>query len=76
MKREKLHVGVIGLGLGRHFVAACDSSSHVERLVICDPDEQRRTQILEQFPSIAAEHDDIDAMLSAERLDLSCVVTP
>ena len=73
---NKLTVGVIGLGLGRHFVSACESSAHVDRLVVCDPDEKRQVEIQKQFPSIATGYATVDEMLSAESLDAVCVVTP
>jgi len=72
---EKLKVGVVGLGLGRHFVAACAESEAVERLVVCDPDRDRAADIRKAFPTIAEAYTDLDAMLDAERPDAVCVVT-
>ena len=45
-------VGVVGLGLGRHFVAANASLAAVERLVVCDPDAARAAAIREEFPRV------------------------
>ncbi len=73
---KDLKVGVIGLGLGRHFVAACNASPLVGRLVICDPDEGRQAQAREQAPRVAAAYASIPEMLDAEKLDVACVVTP
>ncbi len=73
---EELKVCVVGLGLGRHFVAACAKSDWVERLTICDPDENRRNQYRKEFPVVAAGYADIREMLDVEKPDAVCVVTP
>jgi len=71
-----LSVGVVGLGLGRHFVAANAGLPSVGRLVVCDPDAQRVAEMRAQFPAIAAGYPDIDSMIAAERLDAVNIVTP
>jgi len=66
---RQLRVGVVGLGLGRHHVAACAQAEHVGRLVICDPDTNRLEGIRAEFPRVAAAYESAAGMLSAERLD-------
>ena len=73
---NKLKVGVVGLGLGRHFVAACADSEAVGRLVICDPDAKRIEQIQADFPTVAKGYANMEAMLEAEQLDAVNIVTP
>jgi UDP-N-acetylglucosamine 3-dehydrogenase len=73
---DKLKVGVVGLGLGRHFVAACAVSESVDRLVICDPDAKRLEQIQSEFPSLAKGYGNLETMLEAEQLDAVNIVTP
>jgi predicted dehydrogenase len=72
---SELNVGVIGLGLGRHFVAACKRSPEVGRLVVCDPDDERRRAAV-GAGGIAEDYGAIEQMLEAESLDAVCVVTP
>ncbi|MGA1195523.1 MAG: Gfo/Idh/MocA family protein [Candidatus Latescibacterota bacterium] len=71
-----LKVAVVGLGLGRHHVAAYAASEYVGRLVVCDPDEKRLAQLQQEFPQIAAVHTDLERMLKAESPDAVSVVTP
>lgn len=73
---KELKVGVVGLGLGRHFVAACARSESVGRVTVCDPDVKRRDAIQEEVPAVAQGYDRIEEMLAKERLDAVCVVTP
>ena len=72
----ELRVGVIGLGLGRHFVAACEASPLVGRLVVCDPDAERRRAVIEEGSKAAEGYETMEAMFRAESLDAVCVVTP
>ena len=71
-----LTVGVIGLGLGRHYVAACTEADAVDRLVVCDPDAGRIGEVRAAFPAVAEGYGDLEAMLEAERPDAVCIVTP
>ena len=73
---KELNVGVVGLGLGRHFVAACASSGSVGRVIICDPDAKRRNAIRKEVPAVAGGYERIEEMLEKERLDAVCIVTP
>jgi predicted dehydrogenase len=71
-----LSVGVIGLGLGRHHVAAYAQSPHVGGLAVCDLDEQRIRDMQAEFAQVGQGYRDLDTMLNAERLDAVSVVTP
>lgn len=73
---KQLSVGVIGLGLGRHHVAAYAKADPVGRLVICDKDTDRLERIRAEFGKVAAAYEGVDEMLKAERLDAVSVVTP
>ena len=73
---KDLKVGVVGLGLGKYFAAACDHSNLVGRLVVCDPDGDRRKAAHERAPKVSAGYASLEEMLSAENLDAVCVVTP
>jgi len=73
---DRLTVGVVGLGLGRHFVAGFAESERVGRLVVCDPDARRIEEIRAAFPKVAEGYSDLDAMLNAERPDAVAIVTP
>jgi predicted dehydrogenase len=71
-----LKVAVVGLGLGRHHVAAYAASKSVERLVVCDPDEARIAQLRAEFPQIAEGHTQLERLLKAESPDAVSIVTP
>lgn len=73
---NELSIGVVGLGLGRHFAEACLASESVSRVVVCDPDAARRKEIRDTHPAVAADYDGIEAMLAQEQLDAVCIVTP
>ncbi|MCZ6632768.1 MAG: Gfo/Idh/MocA family oxidoreductase [bacterium] len=71
-----LKVGVVGLGLGRHYVAAYAASEHVGRLVVCDPDADRVAKMKQAHPEVAEGYEKLEIMLAAEGLDAVSVVTP
>jgi len=71
-----LSVGVVGLGLGRHFLDACRRSQAVGRLVVCDADAAAIERVRAAGVKIDAAYADVDEMLAAEGLDAACVVTP
>jgi len=61
-----LKVGVVGLGLGRHHVAAYAESEAVGRLVVCDPDAVRVAEIKQAFPEVGEGYANLEAMLEKE----------
>ncbi len=73
---KKFHVAVVGLGLGRHHLAAFAQAEGVGRLVICDTDAERLAQTRAEFTEVAAAYQDVEAMLGTERLDAVSIVTP
>ena len=73
---SELTVGVVGLGLGRHFVDACARSESVRRVVVCDLDADRREEIRDAYPAVAQGYASIEEMLEQEQLDAVCIVTP
>jgi predicted dehydrogenase len=73
---QKLNVGVVGLGLGRHFTAALAASDAVGRIAICDRDERRVARVRTDLPAVAAGYADLDEMLGRESLDAVSIVTP
>jgi len=76
VSKQKLNVGVTGLGLGRHHTQAYAGHRAVARLVVCDPDAERVDAVRAACPSVAKGYADLDAMLAAERLDAVSIVTP
>jgi len=73
---DKLRVCVVGLGLGRHHVAAYAKEAAVGRLVVCDPDEKRLDDIQSAFSTVEKGYVSLEAMLEAEQLDAVSIVTP
>ena len=69
-------VGVVGLGLGRHHVAAYADSPDVGRLVVCDSDPARLEAVRGERPQVVAAYGDLEEMLAAERLDAVSIITP
>lgn len=72
----ELTIGVLGLGLGRHYVAAFAQSSAVGRLLVCDADAARVAEARASQPRITAGYTELDAMLEEGRPDAVAVVTP
>lgn len=75
MSESKLNCAVVGLGLGRHFTAALTANEHVGRISLCDPDPAK-IEAIPDDPKIAESYPDLDRMLTTERPDLVCLVTP
>lgn len=73
---KELHVGVVGLGLGRCHVAAYAESAAIGRLVVCDPNAARREEITHDFPTVDKGYTQLEEMLHTEDLDAVSVVTP
>lgn len=73
---NELKMAVVGLGLGRHFVAAGAGSSRVGRLVVCDPNQQLVEAVRKGNPRVAEGYAEMSELLEVERPDVVCVVTP
>lgn len=73
---NELKMAVVGLGLGKHFVAAGARSSRVGRLVVCDTNQQLVETVRKENPDVADGYAEMTEMLEAERPDVVCVVTP
>ena len=73
---KTLAVGVIGLGLGVHHVAAYAQSTAVGQLVICDTDPERLEETKAAFPAATGTYQDVGTMLRSEHLDAVSIVTP
>ncbi len=71
-----LRVGVVGLGLGYHHVAAYQQAGSVERVAICDLDGRRLAATRQAFPKVAAAYEGVEEMLAAERPDAVSIVSP
>lgn len=73
---QKLNVGVVGLGLGRHHVAAYADAPSVDRLVVCDINADVLQEMTAAWPQVTAAYTNLDAMLAREQLDAVSIVTP
>ena len=73
---RELKAAVVGLGLGRHYVAAFADSPAIGRLLVCDTDRERLAQVAAAYPRVAGVYTDLDAMLERERPDAVAIVTP
>jgi predicted dehydrogenase len=71
-----LRIGVVGLGLGRHHVAAYLASSDVGEIKVCDPNPSAIDAVLRVGSRVVAGYADLDAMLGDGPLDAVSIVTP
>jgi len=72
---NKLRVGVIGLGMGRHHVSGYKSHPMADVVAISDTDEARLREIGEQH-GVPGRYTSFEDMLQRERLDIVSVTTP
>jgi predicted dehydrogenase len=72
---EKLRVGVIGLGMGRHHITGYLNHPGAQVAAISDVSEDRLAEIGEKY-SIASRYLSAEEMLEKENLDVVSVVTP
>ena len=72
---DKLRVGVIGLGMGRHHVAAYQTHPKAEVVAIADPDENRLKEIGDKH-AVPHRYTSAEEMLQHEALDIVSVATP
>ncbi|EHH11997.1 Gfo/Idh/MocA family protein [Mesorhizobium amorphae] len=73
---NKVRVGVVGMGLGRHHVATYAASEHVAEIVLVDKDPPRLESIRSANPKVTSVYYDIAEMLASEALDGVSVATP
>lgn len=72
---EKLRVGVIGLGMGRHHIAGYEDHPGVQVVAISDVSQDRLDEIGEKFSISSRFLSPID-MIEKEKLDIVSVATP
>ena len=73
--RERLRVGVVGLGMGKAHIAGWRQHPQVDVVAIADTDPQRLAALGEEL-QVPGRHASLEAMLAAERLDAVSLVTP
>jgi len=72
---EKLRIGVIGLGMGRHHIAGYLSHPNAEVVAVADLNEVLLKQIGDQY-NIPKRYTSGERMLEGEKLDVVSVATP
>ncbi len=72
---QKLRIGVIGLGMGRHHIAGYQTHPNAEVVAIADLDEQLLKQIGDQY-GVPRRYPSGERMLQQEKLDIVSVATP
>ena len=72
---EKLRVGVIGLGIGRHHIAGYQTHPQAEVVAIADTDEARLEEVGDMY-GVPQRYTSPERMLDRERLDVVSVATP
>jgi len=72
---NKLRIGVIGLGIGRHHILGYQKHPSADVVAIADPDATRLAKVGDEF-KIPGRYADAAKMLASEKLDLVSVATP
>ncbi len=72
---EKLRIGVIGLGMGRHHIAGYQNHPGAQVVAASDVDESRLNEICDKY-SVPQRYTSVDEMLGSEKLDVVSVATP
>lgn len=72
---KKLHVGVIGLGIGRGHVNNFQQHPLAEVVAVADPDQERLDAVTKKF-NVPSCYTDVRTMLAKETLDVVSVATP
>ncbi len=72
---EKLSIGVIGLGMGRHHIKGYQSHPAAQVVAVADPDEARLQEIGDAY-HVHKRYTSAETMLQEEKLDLVSVATP
>ena len=71
-----MRVGVLGLGLGKHYVTAFNEDENVDEIVLCDEDINRINKIPTSVNKVISAYTKLEDMLKAEKLDVAAIVTP
>ena len=72
---DKIRVGVVGLGIGRHHIRGYQSHSAAEVVAIADLDEARLAEIGAEY-GVEQRYTTTEQMLSEAKLDVLSVATP
>lgn len=72
---NKLQIGVIGLGMGRHHIAGYQNHPAAQVVAIADTDPIRLQEIGDKY-SIPNRYTSAEKMLHDERLDVISIATP
>ncbi len=72
---EKMRVGVIGLGIGRHHIRGYREHPRAEVVAIADTDESRLAEIADEY-GVPGSYRNAEEMLSRENLDVVSIATP
>ena len=72
---DKLRVGVIGLGMGRHHIAGYQTHPQAEVVAVAEPDAARLKEIGDKF-SVPNRYASAEEMLAQEQLDIVSIATP
>jgi predicted dehydrogenase len=76
-QNERIHLGLIGCGsMGRLNLNNCASQPDVVVTAACDPWEERRNAVVEQFKDTCRGYRDFRGMLDQEDLDAVIIATP
>jgi predicted dehydrogenase len=72
---NKLRIGVIGLGMGRHHIAGYQTHPQAEVVAVAEPDAARLKEIGDKF-SVPNRYASAEEMLAKEQLDIVSIATP
>ena len=72
---DELHVGVLGLGLGRQRALGYLQNENVRLYAVCDMDAQKVGKFLAEHPAVQG-YTDFETMMRQEKLDIVNISTP
>lgn len=72
---DKINVGVIGLGMGRHHIASYQNHPSAQVVAIADTDEVRLEEIGTKY-NVVKRYTSAEQMLLEEKIDLVSIATP
>ena len=72
---DKIRVGVIGLGIGRHHIRGYQSHPNAEVVAIADLDETRLAEVGDQY-GVSKRYPSGEQMIATEGLDVVSIATP